>query len=293
MKPIIGVTCNYVYSYMPKLSKGGETEKEELNKLLDTYVGKSLYKFNEISFNMSFQTDIKCVEMAGGIPFIIPNIQDENLYDEILDFIDGIIFTGGNDLSPNFYNEEEKHNEGLMGSLNNLDNKNASLFSKEVPERDIQEITLMKKALLNKKIPILGICRGAQILNVSLGGTLYQDTKKELEHLNLLNHSEIENWNTYSHEIKIKNDSILYGIFNKNTMKVNSIHHQSIKKLGKNLSVSAFSTDEIIESIEYMDDERFVLGVQWHPEMLILNDISQLELYKEFIKSSNSYKKPK
>ncbi|MCT4619129.1 MAG: gamma-glutamyl-gamma-aminobutyrate hydrolase family protein [Marinisporobacter sp.] len=286
MKPLIGVTSNYVYSYMPKLNEGGEEELIQMKALQDTYVGSCLYGFNDIPFNMSLSTDIQAIEKAGGIPIIIPQTEDETVLRALLNRLDGIVFAGGSDIDPIFYDEELKHNKGLFGTLHNLKAEDASVFAKTVIERDNMEFILMKMAIEETKLPILGICRGAQVMNVAFGGSIYQDLEKCYDNEKLLGHADIEKWAQYVHEIEIDKDSLIHGIFGENRIEVNSIHHQAINKLGSGLKVTAKAPDGIVEAIEIENDSRFVLGVQWHPEMLMTSDENHKKVFDALIKAS-------
>jgi len=292
MKPLIGLTCYYVYSYMPRLDRGNENEKKEYEIITGTYAGKSLYKLNNIPFNMAFQTDVETIERAGGIPVVIPYMEDKKSLDQLLGILDGIVFTGGGDVNPEIYGERDEYIEGLVGTLKGLSNEDGGLFSKIIKERDNQEEYLFNKIFNELKIPVFGICRGAQMINVSLGGNLYQDIFRQREETRL-NHSDGGKWNGYSHKVKISEGTFLSEIFNKNEIEVNSLHHQAIKNLGKNLIASAVSEDGIIEAIELNRTDRFVMGIQWHPEMISGKDSMQMDLVKYFIDEAAKYKKIK
>lgn len=208
-------------------------------------------------------TYIDAVFAAGGIPAIIPVIYDEEDYDNYLDMLDGIIFTGGLDVSPLCYNENPLKEINLISS-----------------RRDKYELGLVKKAY-ERKMPILGICRGLQITNVALGGSLYQDINVQVS--DSLGHAPrgISNDELY-HSIEVKKDTKLYDIFGKEKIFVNSFHHQSIKDLGENLVVSALSEDGIIEAME-ATDERFLIGLQFHPEALVKRHPEYLNIFKELV----------
>lgn len=215
---------------------------------------------------------IKAVQLAGGLPILIPTLLNEEM-DRYLDLIDGLILSGGEDIDPAFYGAEP------ISQLGEL-----------CPERDPFEMKIFVKAL-ERKIPVLGICRGFQVINVALGGTLYQDIKVQqgshVNHLNLKNPVD-----TLQHEVILTRDSKLYQVMRKDRLMVNSLHHQAVNKVGENLKVVGVSTDDIIEALEYKG-ENFVLGVQWHPEDLVVKDGYFLELFKAFIeeiKNRSSFK---
>ncbi len=279
MKPLIGITSNYFNSLMPKLERGGAFEKSEMEKLQNSYVGKGIYALNEIPVNLSFQTDVEAIEAAGAIPVVLPLIQNQETAREMLSRLDGILFAGGSDVGTEWYGEEMRENSGLFGKLEGLKNEDAAGFATEIRERDQMEIDLIQYAIENTTIPILGICRGAQILNIAMGGSLYQDNRSATS----FNHSQFQEWDGFSHEVTLIEGTRMHRLFEKTALQVNSLHHQSIKKLGKDLVVSALSPDGIIESIEHRDTSRFVMGIQWHPEMLRIKVPEQEKIFHAFI----------
>lgn len=189
---------------------------------------------------------IKQVEKLGHTPIILPIT--ENLtesVENILKIVDGIILSGGTDISPELYNEELQ-NPDWTGDI----------------KRDLFEIAILKKAKA-KNIPVLGICRGFQLINVAYGGLLFQDIPSMRE--NSFEHSNQEKYQNLNHSAKILKNTDLYDLIKKEHLIVNSVHHQGIKKLGENLEVMAYSDDGLIESIKALDS-KFVWGIQWHPE---------------------------
>ncbi|MEN2984397.1 MAG: gamma-glutamyl-gamma-aminobutyrate hydrolase family protein [Dictyoglomaceae bacterium] len=181
------------------------------------------------------------------IPYIVLSPEEEINWKEIL----GIIFIGGEDIHPCYYNEKEEENLQI--------NKT----------RDQWEFNLIKEAF-ERKIPILGICRGCQLINVFFGGSLYQDLKRYKEEGKISQIHWREEGEDSFHNIYIEKDTNLYKILGKEEIIVNSSHHQAIKRLGKNLKVSAKFIDNALEIIEGIEHENYpyLLGVQWHPERL-------------------------
>lgn len=208
-----------------------------------------------------FHEYVQSVIDGGASPIILPNTDDLSIIDSQIDIIDGLILTGGYDINPLNFNEEPKEKLGHVCN-----------------ERDRYEFYLLKKAM-EKQIPILGICRGIQVINVFNGGTLYQDMSYMDN--SYVKHEQDCEPNFPSHSISIFKDSILYKILGDNAL-VNSYHHLAIKDLAPNFKVSAVSKDGVIEAIESITGE-FIIGVQWHPELLTKNYKNMLNLFKYFI----------
>lgn len=181
------------------------------------------------------------------LPILIPQL-DTNHLKTYIDHVDALVLQGGSDVSPSSYGEKGIENNRWPGDV----------------KRDDYELKLIELAL-KKKIPILGICRGMQILNVFFGGSLYQDlslqTNTSVEHRNAQKYDKV------FHEIINSPDSYIYKAYEHETMLVNSVHHQGIKELGKDLIVeSKSSCDSIVEAFRYENDNQFVWAMQWHPE---------------------------
>lgn len=214
---------------------------------------------------------IQAVQKAGGIPITLPVLEDFSVgvIKKQVGLIDGLLIQGGIDVSPSLFGEEPK------------------------PELDITDIKTDKFILelirqaLKKKIPILGVCKGMQILNVAYGGTLYQD----LKYAGLASDSHRQKENTmtnYKHAIYLEKNSLLGKLIpNKEKLYVNSYHHQAVKDLGKGFVIDAKSDDGIIESIHLEDENQWILGVQWHPEQLIRANKDFLPIFTEFINQAN------
>src|SRR5918994_4034153 len=199
------------------------------------------------------QADLDYVEgviKAGGVPMILPPVVEPQMAEVLLDGIDGLLLSGGSDLDPDYYGEERAHELGVTN-----------------PERDAFEIALLRLAL-RRRVPILGICRGMQVLNVALGGTLYQDLSSQLGKDILKHWQETPKWQP-AHKIEILHNSNLAEITRYQYVKVNSYHHQGIKEVADSLVVTARSSDGVIEAVEYHDfSDQWLIGVQWHAEMM-------------------------
>lgn len=180
----------------------------------------------------------------------------------MLERLDGLLMSGGCDVDPARYGERVK---SYCGTL--------------IPRRDEEEILLVKKAF-ERKMPILGICRGLQVMTVAFGGTLYQDLARENE---ALEHFTITYPRNYEPpKMALKEGSQIREIFGKEIIGVNSFHHQGVKAVPKNAEVTGESPDGINEVLEFSGGHSFTIGVQWHPEMMFDND-EQKKLIKAFV----------
>ena len=209
----------------------------------------------------------EAIEAAGGIPVMlsIKNAQPET--DRLLDILDGVLLTGGNDICPLYYGE------------------NISEYcAATVPDLDEMEILLAKSAY-ERKIPLMGICRGCQLINVAMGGTLYQDIPSQIEREIPLIHAQkkIVPKEHPIHSVHILKDSRLYDCFGRDIIMVNSLHHQSCKTIAPQLFAAAHAEDGVVEAVESVLKDRFLLGVQWHPELMFLNNEDAFRLFKCFI----------
>jgi putative glutamine amidotransferase len=188
---------------------------------------------------------VKSAELAGGLPLVLAPGSPADALD-ILEKVDGLLLSGGSDIDPALYGEPPHPKLGAV-----------------VRARDEFELALTREAIA-RDVPILAICRGHQVLNVALGGTLLQDIPSVVV-AGVDHDARSERWER-SHEVRVLQDTRLREILGGETVAVNSFHHQAVDRLGQGLVVSAQSSgDQVIEGIE-MPDRRFVLGVQWHPE---------------------------
>ena len=215
------------------------------------------------------QDYIHSIEKAGGIPVILPVTEDEEAARTLMNLADGLLLTGGHDVDPVVYGEEPMQ-----------------MLQETMPVRDRFEGMLIKEALRCRK-PILGICRGAQMLNVSLGGTLHQD----LSHFNgsRLCHDQKTDGRFPSHSLLVNEKTILSEIMERE-QRVNSFHHQAVKITAPDFIVSAISKDGVIEGIEMewpssseTEGKPFVVGVQCHPEAMVDHERWALELFRRFV----------
>ena len=210
---------------------------------------------------------------AGGTPVVIPSYDDDKALVSLLDTLDGIVLSGGADIDPDYLGEEPLD----CISIN--------------PRRDRQELTLVRLAV-ERQIPVLGICRGIQVLTAALGGKLYQDIKIQHDRPSI-EHSQTIARGLPSHEVKLEKDSLLYGFFGKETLAVNSFHHQAVKEVPAGFRVTASAPDGIIEGME-STTFRPIMGVQWHPECFLLeNDRTMLPIFEWLVEQASLYSRAK
>lgn len=195
------------------------------------------------------ETYYNSVLKAGGTPVILPPTQDKDALVSVLNTLDGILFTGGADLNPLFLDEEP------VRELHGIN-----------PKRDLAELLLVRLAF-DRQIPILGICRGIQVLAAALGGSLYQDIYSQATPAGekFLKHSQELDRGYASHWVQLEPDSLISQVMQTTQLAVNSFHHQAVKEAGPHLRVCATSSDGIIEAVE-STEQKAILGVQWHPE---------------------------
>ena len=204
---------------------------------------------------------VNAIEKVDVLPVIIPYVEKEENLNELFDLCDGIMLLGGEDVMPSLYGEEKKPTCG-----------------ENCRERDDYEMLIFEKALYSFK-PILAICRGSQLVNVALGGTLHQDIPSEIE--NALDHKKSTEMPSYTHKINVIDGTPLHALINSDEMQINTFHHQCIKDLGRLLEVMAVADDGIIEAY-YMPSYRFLRAYQWHPERMVDTDENCLNIFKEF-----------
>lgn len=195
---------------------------------------------------------LRAVEAAGGVPVLLPPHLSERARHALWERLDGVLLTGGGDIAPARFNEPE----------------HPTLIDVS-PLRDALELDIVERAL-EGGVPLLAICRGLQVLNVALGGTLYQDLPTDKP--GAVAHSQHEPRDEPTHAVKVMAEGTrLASIVGVPDLEVNSFHHQAIKRLAEGLRDVAWAPDGVIEAVE-MEGERFVLGVQWHPEDLVSHD---------------------
>lgn len=186
---------------------------------------------------------VRAVSQSGAVPLLLPVTAAPRHWRAYLEMVDGLVFSGGGDVDAFCYGQEAIPAQGQVQ-----------------PERDSMEIYLARRALADG-LPVLGICRGAQVLNISAGGTLYQD----LQGVAALQHNQRAPCSYPIHTVLVRRPSLLHHLVGQERIRVNSFHHQAIHLTGVGLHVSAEASDGVIEAVEAAGHP-FALGVQWHPE---------------------------
>ena len=194
---------------------------------------------------------------AGGIPVLLPVLSDQKSIDELVDTFSALVLSGGADVAPQLYKED------ILDARFPGETKRARF-----------EIDLLHSTHKKGK-PVLGICRGLQVINVAFGGTLYQDLNSQC---NVGNHQVLEGQPTPFHDVHLKPGSQLCKIIGNTTIHVNSSHHQAVKTPAPDFSVTAEADDGVIEGLEF-EDSSFIVGVQWHPERLEGQEAESLARY--------------
>ena len=218
-------------------------------------------------------TYINSILKNGGVPYLIPVTDDVEVLRQIVAQLDGIVFTGGEDFAPAYYGKEEHEK---LGEVN--------------VTRDTYDLTLLKLAT-DRNIPTLGICRGLQLINVGMGGTLYQDLPAEKP--SDINHRQEEEGTVPTHSVSVVEGSVMHNIFGKQEIQVNTFHHQAIDKLAPGLKIVGWSNDSVPELIEAYP-HRQILGTQFHPEIFTAaGDALMGKLFKFLVNKADTFKMAK
>lgn len=218
---------------------------------------------------------------AGGAPIVLPITDDLAVYEKLLPLPDAFLLTGGSDIDPRRYADRIEVYEPKSYAEDDA----RSSVTQPSPRRDDMEELVLNYAY-KYDMPVLGICRGAQMINVHFGGTLYQDLSDQMENPEddeslVISHWQGVSFDKATHAITIKPFSQLWDILNATAMNVNSMHHQGMRDLAPNMEAVAFAADGLVEAIE-ATDRKFMIGVQWHPEFFQKSKRSE-RLFKAFI----------
>ena len=198
----------------------------------------------------------EAIARAGGIPVIFPTVADSALAAALVKKVDGVIFSGGEDVDPHYYGETVWNETVEVDTL-----------------RDVSDMLLAKAALASRK-PILAICRGEQLMNVALGGSLYQDIPTQVDTL-------VRHGGGTRHRIAVEKGSVLYELYGKDSLTVNSFHHQAVKMVAPGVRVTARADNGIVEAYEYGDR---LIAFQFHPEGMARSDETWLAPFRYFVK---------
>lgn len=248
--PIIGVTA---------------TLKEDTEKVATRPLGR--YVRNDYDY-------VAGVAEVGGVPMILPPVKVGGSFEAyaegVIRTLDGLLLSGGSDLAPKYYGEEPRPELDFT-----------------LPDRDEFEMILIEKAL-ERDIPVFGICRGMQVLNVALGGTLYQDLPSQVDAAMESHRQTDDKWIT-RHDVRLEPSSLAAEILSGETP-VNSYHHQAIKDLALGLRATGYSPDDIVEVVESRDfSESWILGVQWHAEAMRSVSPAHAELFRAHVEAARSH----
>jgi putative glutamine amidotransferase len=211
---------------------------------------------------------LEAVQQAGGVPVLLPPQLSKASLERLVRGLDAVLLTGGGDMDPASFGETP----------------HPTLYD-VAPSRDALETSVTHMAL-EKNTPLLAICRGIQVLNVALGGTLYQDVGTEPG--TAIQHSQKEARDQATHKVTVAPGSRLAKVLGTDDVEVNSFHHQVIKALGRGLKPVAWAPDKLVEGVELDDDSRFVVGVQWHPEHLVGGSESARRLFASLIAAART-----
>lgn len=208
---------------------------------------------------------------AGGIPMHLGLIPDEKYISHALEGVEGILLPGSDtDIDPDYFGEEPH-----------------PALKRTIPVKDETDLLVLKEAE-KRSMPVLAICYGAQALNVHHGGTLFQDIHSQID--DAFKHDQGKPADRLSHRISFENGGRLSRLAGEQVVRVNSHHHQSIKAVGSGLILSAASADGVIEAVEGADDKRFLMGVQWHPELTYRDDKFSREIFNVFVEECRVYR---
>lgn len=203
------------------------------------------------------------IEDAGGLPIVIPHSRSRTQIRHLLKRIDGLLISGGGfDIDPAYYSEQPI---AKLGKINR--------------QRTFTELGAIALGL-KRDLPMLGICGGAQAINVALGGSLYQDIPTQCPAA--LKHQQEELSDNYGHIVEVARGTLLYKICRCRKLNVNTTHHQAIHKIGEGIAINAIAPDGLIEGIE-SKNHSFVLGLQWHPEVLAHTEVLQRKIFSSFV----------
>ncbi|HXJ85004.1 MAG TPA: gamma-glutamyl-gamma-aminobutyrate hydrolase family protein [Candidatus Methylomirabilis sp.] len=210
---------------------------------------------------------LHAVQRAGGVPVLLPPQLSPASFERLVRGLDSLLLTGGGDIDPAVFGEPRHPTTDEVAAV-----------------RDQLELSAVRLAL-ERRLPILAVCRGLQVLNVALGGTLYQDVASDPG--TQLSHRQPEPRDQPTHKVQVKPGTCLAETLGTDELEVNSMHHQAVKALGAGLTAVAWAPDQIIEGVEMTGAGCLVLGVQWHPEELVTSEPAR-RLFATLVQSARS-----
>lgn len=208
---------------------------------------------------------MKAIEQAGGLPVVLPMTNDPAILDAYINQLDGFVLTGGADIDPLLYGQQTQN---CCGAID--------------PVRDAMEVPFAQMLAKQDK-PVLGVCRGCQVLNVALGGTMYQDLPTNRPESTLA-HRQKQPDRFPAHSVDLVDGTLLANILDVSQLMVNSLHHQGIDQIAPSLTACATAPDGLVEAV-YLPTHSFFLGVQWHPERMFESDPLSMTLFQTFVQT--------
>jgi putative glutamine amidotransferase len=212
---------------------------------------------------------MRAVERAGGVPLLLTPYHSPAALARFGELVDGVLLTGGGDIDPSRWAEARHEKTALVSA-----------------ERDELELERVTRQAIDAGTPLLAICRGLQVVNVALDGTLHQHVPDAFGES--IAHSQEGARSDASHEVTVEPGTLLASLAGGDRLRVNSFHHQAINKLGDGLEPVAWSEDKLIEAVELPGARGFVLAVQWHPEELVDHDPAALRLFQALVDAARS-----
>lgn len=218
-------------------------------------------------YNRIYVPIAQSIVRAGGLPVGIPSGLEENALRAIYERMDAVMIPGGPDIDPKYFGQEPHPTITVD------------------PVRDVAEVNLIRWGVADD-LPVMGICRGHQVVNVALGGSLIQDIPSHMPNGDIRHYTPTtENRGIPRHTVQIDGESRLSRIFELTEIGVNSLHHQAVDRIAPGMVATAYSPDGIVEGLE-MPDKYFVMSVQWHPEDMVEDDPRMLRLFEEFVNAA-------
>jgi putative glutamine amidotransferase len=212
---------------------------------------------------------LRAVEAAGGVPILLAPQLSPAAREALWPRLDGLVLTGGGDVEPSRFSEATHPKTSLVSA-----------------ERDALELELVDRALRDD-VPMFAICRGLQVLNVALGGTLHQHIPDRFGEK--IQHSQPDKRHLATHDVKLLTEGTRLGaIVGSSDVRVNSFHHQAVHRLGRDLREVGWAPDNVIEALEHADRRRFVVAVQWHPEDLVAHDPAARALFTAVVEAARA-----